>query len=373
MPDDTVPDDTVPDNPVTAPLPASVPAPELDRNASGVGVRVRRYLAHLSVERGLAVNTLAAYRRDLDRYTEFLTQRVRADLDVVTEWDTAAFLSALTTGADGGTALSAASAARTMSAVRGLHRFAVLEGWTPRDPAAEVQPPAVPLRLPRSLPVDEVERLLAAVTPTDPADERLLLRDRALLEFLYGTGARVSEAVSLDVDEVDREARMVLLDGKGGKQRLVPVGSYASAALDDYLVRLRPSLAVRAAAVRGGTVRGGTVRQGPTGGSTGGALFLNSRGGRLTRQGAWLILTTAADRAGLSGRVTPHTLRHCFATHLLDGGADIRTVQELLGHSSAVTTQVYTRVTIDRLREVYAVSHPRARDPSAGLRPESDI
>ena len=212
----------------------------------------------------------------------------------------------------------------------------------------DLQPPAVPLRLPKSLPVVEVEALLAAVAPSEAAaaagDDRLRLRDRALLEFLYGTGARVSEVVGLDVDDVDTEARMVLLDGKGGKQRLVPVGSYAAKALDNYLVRLRPTLAARAKAGKGA-----------------GALFLNARGGRLTRQGAWLILSAAADRAGIAGRVTPHTLRHCFATHLLDGGADIRTVQELLGHSSAATTQIYTRVTIDRLREVYAVSHPRAR------------
>ena len=176
----------------------------------------------------------------------------------------------------------------------------------------------------------------------------MALRDRALFEFLYGTGARVSEAVALDVDDVDREARMVLLDGKGGKQRLVPVGSYACAALDDYLVRLRPALAARGARSSGGA-------------GAGGALFLNARGGRLTRQGAWLVLSAAAERAGLGGRVSPHTLRHSFATHLLDGGADIRTVQELLGHSSATTNQIYTRATVDRLREVYATAHPRAR------------
>jgi integrase/recombinase XerD len=170
----------------------------------------------------------------------------------------------------------------------------------------------------------------------------MALRDRALLEFLYGTGARVSEAVALDVDDVDREDRTVILDGKGGKQRLVPVGSYACRAMDDYLVRLRPELTRKA--------RSGNA----------GALFLNARGGRLTRQGAWTVLGAVAERAGLAGRVSPHTLRHSFATHLLDGGADIRTVQELLGHSSATTTQIYTRVTVDRLREVYATSHPRA-------------
>ena len=225
-----------------------------------------------------------------------------------------------------------------MSAVRGLHRFALSEGWVGVDVTDDVPPPQVPLRLPKALPLDDVERLLAATE----IDEPLALRDRALLEFLYSTGARVSEAVALDVDDVDREDRTVILDGKGGKQRLVPVGSYACRAIDDYLVRLRPELARKA--------RSGTA----------GALFLNARGGRLTRQGAWMVLGAVAERAGLGGRVSPHTLRHSFATHLLDGGADIRTVQELLGHSSATTTQIYTRVTVERLREVYATSHPRA-------------
>jgi integrase/recombinase XerD len=301
-------------------------------------VRVRSYLDHLAVERGLAANTLAAYRRDLRRYMVFLSGRGTVDLSTVSRKDISDFLVDLGSGA-------AASAARTMSAVRGLHRFAFLEGWCPRGPTDDARPPAVPLRLPKALPVADVERLLAAAG----TEETTALRDRALFEFLYGTGARVSEAVALDVDDVDREARMVRLDGKGGKQRLVPVGSYACAALDDYLVRLRPALAAR-------------VR---SPGGTAGALFLNARGGRLTRQGAWLVLSAAAERAGLAGRVSPHTLRHSFATHLLDGGADIRTVQELLGHSSATTTQIYTRVTVDRLREVYAVAHPRALRPSA--------
>jgi integrase/recombinase XerD len=303
------------------------PVPE-DRDA-----HVRSYLDHLAVERGLAANTLAAYRRDLDRYVVFLRGRSVNGLRDVTRRDISDFLASLGAGA-------ASSAARTMSAVRGLHRFALLEGWSGVDPTDDVQPPAVPLRLPKALTVFEIEQLLQAAA----IDEPMALRDRALLEFLYGTGARVTEAVSLDVDDVDRESRMVMLDGKGGKQRLVPVGSYACNALADYLVRLRPGLAARVKAADG----------------NGGALFLNARGGRLTRQGAWLVLCAVAGRAGLAGRVSPHTLRHSFATHLLDGGADIRTVQELLGHSSATTTQIYTRVTIDRLREVYAVSHPRA-------------
>ena len=293
--------------------------------------RVKAHLEHLTVERGLSANTLAAYRRDLSRYRVFLDTRGRANLGDVDRSDISAFLASLQGGA-------ASSAARTMSAVRGLHRFALSEGWVGVDVTDEAPLPQVPLRLPKALPLDDVERLLAATE----IDEPLALRDRALLEFLYGTGARVSEAVALDVDDVDREDRTVVLDGKGGKQRLVPVGSYACRAVDDYLVRLRPELARKA--------RSGTA----------GALFLNARGGRLTRQGAWTVLGAVAERAGLAGRVSPHTLRHSFATHLLDGGADIRTVQELLGHSSATTTQIYTRVTVDRLREVYATSHPRA-------------
>ena len=294
-------------------------------------VRVKAHLEHLSVERGLSTNTLAAYRRDLSRYRVFLDGRGRTDLADIERADVSAFLAGLQGGA-------ASSAARTMSAVRGLHRFALAEGWVGVDVTDDVPPPRVPLRLPKALPLDAVEQLLAAAG----ADEPMALRDRALLEFLYGTGARVSEAVALDVDDVDREDRTVVLDGKGGKQRLVPVGSYACRAIDDYLVRLRPQLTRKA--------RSGNA----------GALFLNARGGRLTRQGAWTVLGAVAERAGLAGRVSPHTLRHSFATHLLDGGADIRTVQELLGHSSATTTQIYTRVTVDRLREVYATSHPRA-------------
>jgi integrase/recombinase XerD len=293
--------------------------------------RVKAHLEHLAVERGLSANTLAAYRRDLARYRVFLDKRGRANFTDIERVDISAFLASLQDGA-------ASSAARTMSAVRGLHRFAVAEGWVGIDVTDDVPPPQVPLRLPKALPLDDVERLLAATE----VDEPLALRDRALLEFLYSTGARASEALALDVDDVDREDRTVILDGKGGKQRLVPVGSYACRAIDDYLVRLRPELARKARSAKAG------------------ALFLNARGGRLTRQGAWLVLGAVAERAGLAGRVSPHTLRHSFATHLLDGGADIRTVQELLGHSSATTTQIYTRVTVDRLREVYATSHPRA-------------
>ncbi|GII23163.1 tyrosine recombinase XerD [Planosporangium mesophilum] len=264
-----------------------------------------------------------------------------ADLAAVGPREVAAHLATLRAGDDEHPPLSAASAARAASAVRGLHRFAVREGLTEHDPAREVKPPTLPRRLPKALDVDQVERLLAAVGADDP----LAVRDRALLEFLYATGARISEAVGCDVDDLDLGEGTVLLHGKGGKQRLVPVGGYARQALDAFLVRARPGLL---AAGRGSS-----------------AVFVNARGGRLSRQSAWAILRRAAGAAGLpvdgAHGVSPHTLRHSYATHLLDGGADIRVVQELLGHASVTTTQVYTLVTVERLREVYATAHPRAR------------
>jgi integrase/recombinase XerD len=224
-------------------------------------------------------------------------------------------------------------------AVRGWHRFCVREGLASTDAAAQVRPPTPPRRLPKAISVDEVERLLdAAGADSTP----LALRDRSLLELLYGTGARISEAVGLDVDDVDLDDGVARLRGKGGKQRVVPLGSYAAAAVSAYLVRARPVLAA-----------GGLRTSTP-------ALFLNARGGRLSRQSAWAVLRSAASRAGLTVEVSPHTLRHSFATHLLDGGADVRVVQELLGHASVTTTQIYTLVTVDRLREVYAAAHPRA-------------
>ena len=299
---------------------------------------VEAYLDHLAVERGLAANTLLSYRRDLRRYLAVLRAAGITDLAAVGEVDVAAFLAALREGDEEHRPLSASSAGRAVVAVRGLHRFAHREGMTPGDPAREVKPPVPARRLPKAISVEEVERLLAAAG----ADETpLALRDRALLELLYGTGARISEAVGLAVDDLDRGAGLVRLDGKGGKQRIVPVGSYAQRAVEAYLVRGRPSLAAVGRGVP--------------------ALFLNARGGRLSRQSAWSVLRSAAARAGLTMDVSPHTLRHSFATHLLDGGADVRVVQELLGHASVTTTQVYTLVTVDRLREVYATAHPRAR------------
>jgi integrase/recombinase XerD len=307
---------------------------------------IRAYLQHLMVERGLAANTVESYRRDLRRYESVLARRGKARLADVTPADVAEFLASLREGDEEHPALAVSSAARAVIAVRGLHAFALAQGLAEADPAREVPPPAPPRRLPKAITVAEVEGLLDASGPgpDDPSADARLLRDRALLEFLYATGARISEATGLDVDELHLDGDPVVrLAGKGGKHRVVPVGSYAARALQAYLVRARPALAAASRRV-----------------SVSPAVFLNARGGRLTRQGAWGVLHAAAGRAGLPD-VSPHTLRHSFATHLLDGGADIRVVQELLGHASVATTQVYTLITVDRLREVYASSHPRAR------------
>ncbi|MEU5879787.1 site-specific tyrosine recombinase XerD [Spirillospora sp. NPDC047279] len=305
---------------------------------------VRTYLGHLAVERGLAANTLSSYRRDLRRYVTALAGRGHDAIDQITEDDVRAFLVDLREGDEDHPPLAAGSAARAVVAVRGLHRFAQREGLAPGDPARDVKPPTPPRRLPKAISLDDVERLLAAVTaagePGGAAEAARALRDRALLELLYGSGARISEAVGLDVDDLDLDEGFARISGKGGKTRVVPIGDYARKAVEAYLVRARPEL-------------GKAGRGGP-------ALFLNARGGRLSRQGAWMVLRAAAERAGLSD-VSPHTLRHSFATHLLDGGADVRVVQELLGHASVTTTQVYTLVTVQLLREVYATSHPRAR------------
>jgi integrase/recombinase XerD len=298
---------------------------------------IRGYLDHLAVERGLAANTLVSYRRDLRRYARCLARRGITDLAEVGEEDVAAFLTALREGDAEHPPLSAGSAARAVVAARGLHRFALREGLTAADPAKAVRPPLPPRRLPKAISVDEVTRVIeAAGSDGTPR----ALRDRALLEVLYGTGARISEAVGLAVDDVDLDAGVARLHGKGGKERIVPVGSFARAAVEAYLVRARPAL------VASGR---GTPR-----------LFVNARGGPLSRQGAWTVLRAAAERAGVTAALSPHTLRHSFATHLLDGGADVRVVQELLGHASVTTTQIYTLVTVDRLREVYAAAHPRA-------------
>ena len=322
--------------------------------AAALDTQIRGYLDHLAIERGVAANTLISYRRDLRRYTEHLILRGTADLRDVTETDVSDFLVALRRGDPeaGAVPLSAVSAARALIAVRGLHRFAAADGMIDLDVARAVKPPTPSRRLPKSLSVDEVLALLDGAGGDAPTDGPLTLRNRAMLELLYSTGARISEAVGLDVDDVDTQARSVLLRGKGGKQRLVPVGRPAIAALDAYLVRGRPDLARRG--------RGIGSSPGRSTPAPGGAIFLNARGGRLSRQSAWQVLQDAAERAGISAAVSPHTLRHSFATHLLDGGADVRVVQELLGHASVTTTQIYTLVTVTALREVWAGAHPRA-------------
>jgi integrase/recombinase XerD len=300
-----------------------------------VAAAAARYLDHLAVERGLAGNTLDSYRRDLRRYAALLGERSLAS---VGEADVAGFVATLREGSEGHPPVKASSAARALVAVRGLHRFALREGLVEVDVSREVRPPALPRSLPKAISVEDVQRLIGAAAFDQTP---LALRDGALVELLYGTGGRISEIVGLDVDDVDLDAGYARLFGKGSKERVVPVGSYARDAVSAYLVRARPALA---AAGRGTP-----------------ALFLNARGGRLSRQSAWTVLKDAAERAGLESVVSPHTLRHSFATHLLDGGADVRVVQELLGHASVTTTQVYTLVTVDRLREVYATAHPRAR------------
>ena len=316
-----------------AATPAELPA--------GLRDAVGAYLDHLAVERGLAGNTVLAYRRDLARYAAHLAALGRGGPDDVVEADVRDFVTRLRTGADGEPPLAASSTARILAAVHGWHRFCLAEGLCTGDPSAQVRPPAQPRRLPKAISTDDVERLLLAA---GAGEGPVPLRDRALLELLYSTGARISEVVGLDVDDLDLTpgAAAVRLLGKGGKERVVPVGSYAVDAVEAYLVRARPVLA---AAGRGLP-----------------AVFLNTRGARLSRQTAWAVLRGAAQRAGIARAddVSPHTLRHSFATHLLAGGADVRVVQELLGHASVTTTQVYTHVTPDTLREVYAAAHPRA-------------
>ncbi|WP_417556623.1 site-specific tyrosine recombinase XerD [Microbacterium sp.] len=291
------------------------------------------YLRHITIERGLSEHSIAAYRRDLNAYLDWLAAQGIAGTDAVTQQVVAAFI-AERAAADPPPAAS--SLARLQSSVRGWHRFLAREGIEQDDPTGRIRPPKMPRRLPKALTIEQVEQLLAAPSP----DEPIGIRDRALLELLYATGARVSEAVSLDVDDL-AYGDVLRLRGKGDKERIVPVGSYARAAVDAYLTRVRPALAAK--------------------GSATSKLFLGARGAPLSRQSAWLVIRSAAERAHITADVSPHTLRHSFATHLLQGGADVRVVQELLGHASVATTQIYTHVSVDTLRDIYATSHPRAR------------
>lgn len=291
------------------------------------------YLRHITIERGLSEHTVGAYRRDLAVYLEWLTDAGIDDTSAVTGAIIGRFI------ADRSSAVpvpAATSLARLQSSVRGLHRFLVREGIEVEDPSGRLRPPKTPQRLPKALTIDQVERLLAAPS----AEEPIGIRDRALLELLYATGARVSEAIGLDVDDL-AHGDVLRLRGKGSKERIVPIGSFARNAVDAYLTRVRPGLAAK--------------------GRASARLFLGARGAPLSRQSAWLVIRSAAEGAQITSKVSPHTLRHSFATHLLQGGADVRVVQELLGHASVATTQIYTHVSVDTLRDIYATSHPRAR------------
>lgn len=291
------------------------------------------YLRHVTIERGLSAHTISAYRRDLGGYLEWLAADGIADTAEITPAVVGRFI-ADRSSAD--PVPAATSLARLQSSVRGWHRFLAREGIEQNDPSGRLRPPKAPRRLPKALTIDQVERLLGAPS----ADEPIGIRDRALLELLYATGARVSEAVGLDVDDL-AHGDVLRLRGKGSKERIVPIGSFARTAVDAYLTRVRPGLAAK--------------------GRASARLFLGARGAPLSRQSAWLIIRAAAEGAQITTEVSPHTLRHSFATHLLQGGADVRVVQELLGHASVATTQIYTHVSVDTLRDIYATSHPRAR------------
>ncbi|MDR8020260.1 site-specific tyrosine recombinase XerD [Nesterenkonia aerolata] len=334
-----------------------------------IGRQITEYLSHLRIERGSSQNTLRSYENDLRRYGAHLLDCGITDPRHIEEGHISAFLRSLSTGEDGGAVLTARSAARVLASVRGLHRYWAAEGRTAADPAGQVSAPKPRQSLPKALSVEQTQALLDAPNPATP----LGLRDRALLEFLYATGARVTEVVSLDVDDIhaltapsepgdsagdgapsgDRFVDglvVVRVTGKGDKQRLVPVGSYAQRAVGDYLTAGRPALADAAARSSSAARRRGTP-----------ALFLNRLGSRMSRQSVWTTIQHHAQAAGITAEVSPHTLRHSCATHMLEGGAGIRMVQEMLGHSSVTTTQIYTKVTAEALQESYTLAHPRAR------------
>lgn len=292
------------------------------------------WLDHLAVERGVSANTLSNYRRDVERYLDWLADNGKTDLGEVASTDLEDYVADLRRGGDGKKGLAASSASRALVVARGLHKFAVSEGVVAADVAAGVSPPKLGEKLPDTLSIDEVGMLLDACPDETPTQ----LRDKALLEILYATGARISEVLALVVDDIAETRDFIKVTGKGDKQRVVPVGGAAQRALEAYLVRGRPALSAGKSH----------------------AVFLNKRGGALSRQSAWTIIKDAASRAGLDKEISPHTMRHSFATHLLEGGADVRTVQELLGHASVTTTQIYTHVTPENLREVWTSSHPRS-------------
>ncbi|WP_040161067.1 site-specific tyrosine recombinase XerD [Nigerium massiliense] len=300
------------------------------------------FLDHLEVEAGASPHTIGGYRRDLARYAGFLADQGIGQVEEVRPEHVSGFVRFLGEPAGDRAALAASSIARATVAVRSFHTFVAIDRQTGTNPAAAVAPPKQAARLPKALPLDQVQALLDAPDRDTPAG----LRDAALLELLYGTGARISELTALDVDDIsaqlDDPELGLRLFGKGRKERIVPLGSFARKAVGDYLVRARPVLIGKAS------------RPGP-------ALLLNARGGRLSRQSAFNAVHGAAEKANLDLDIGPHTLRHSFATHLLDGGADVRVVQELLGHASVTTTQIYTKITAEHLREVFLTAHPRAR------------
>jgi integrase/recombinase XerD len=297
----------------------------------------------LAVERGLAANSLSAYRRDLKRYATYLRSHDLDDAGLVDEGTVSAYVDELKAARDdeGNPRYAPSSIARALVAVRSFHRFCLEEGFVDVDPSEEVGAPRVPQGIPKALTEAEVDALLGAVAGEDPR----ALRDRAILETLYATGVRISELVGLDRRDLDFDGALIRVLGKGDKERVVPIGRSARHALEEYLARGRPQLETNTTRTR----------------VPGDPVLLNARGGRLTRQGCWKIVTTAGDRVGLTGRLSPHVLRHSCATHMIDHGADIRVVQELLGHASLSTTQVYTKVSPERLRAVYELAHPRAR------------
>ena len=294
---------------------------------------LEHYIRYLTLERGRSPHTISAYRQDLRAYLDALASHGVVTPAAITLSSAQKYIQNLR-GAS-------TTVARRVSSIKNFHKYLIEEKVISEDVTSTLVPPALPQRLPKALSISEVQALLEAI----PGDEPSALRDRALLEFLYGSGARISEALALTVDDVldenGRASSAVRVTGKGRKQRIVPIGSYAREALDAYLARARPAFAMKTTSTP--------------------SVFLGSRGKPLSRQNAWLILQRAAQRAGVSARISPHTLRHSFATHVLSGGADIRVVQELLGHASVSTTQIYTKVTIDTLREVYQSAHPRAK------------
>ena len=296
---------------------------------------VEEWLSWLATERGRAASTLEAYRRDVRGWCRWLRSR-RTDLASVGEADIEAYVAELR-----GQGRAPATVARAIVAVRSLHRFLAEDGRLPADPGAEVETPRVPSGLPKALTEAEVQALLDAVVGDDPVARR----DRAILEVLYGTGLRISELVGLRLGDVDLESGLLRAFGKGSKERVVPLGRHAVGALYDWLTP-------------GGRTAFEPERWARRGDAE--AVFLNRRGGRLSRQGAWLVVKRHGEAAGLGAKLTPHALRHSCATHMLDHGADIRSVQELLGHASVSTTQVYTKVSTERLWAAYRAAHPRA-------------